>query len=124
MQYDVDTPESYLKTIENDWRKDTLLYLRKVILRYAQINESIEYKMLAYKIKDYSLFHLNAQKNYVSLYVGNTSKIDPEDDLLSGLDHGKGCIRFNKQVNPSKTGINQFIDKTISLYNEGRDLNC
>jgi len=39
---------------------------------------------------------LNAQKNYISLYVGDRHKIDPEMKLLKGLNLGKGCIRISK----------------------------
>lgn len=127
VQYDVDTPNEYLELLEEDWRKEKLLGIREIILKYAQeLEESIRYKMLNYgkeKDDDY-LFALNAQKHYVSLYVGNISKIDPSRKLLRGLDLGKGCIRVRKTINIEETGLEEFIKKAIDLWREGHDVNC
>ncbi len=99
MQYNAQTPVEYLDVLAEDWRKEKLLQLREIILDKAYgFKERINYKMLCYTDKNGDLFHLNAQKNYVSLYVGNSSKIDTDGSLLKGLDIGKGCIRFKKSV--------------------------
>jgi uncharacterized protein YdhG (YjbR/CyaY superfamily) len=80
--------------------------------------------MLCYRDKKGIIFHLNAQKNYVSLYVGDIHKIDPDGSLLKGIDKGKGCIRFKKNTSLSETGIEFFIEKTIQLWKEGKDIYC
>jgi hypothetical protein len=46
--------------------------------------------MLCYRLNNLVLFHLNAQKGYVSLYCGDSKKIDPDGILLTGLNIGKG----------------------------------
>lgn len=123
MQYDVSTPAEYLEKIENDWRKNVLLRIREVILSSgADIKESIEYKMLRYGNDDKSIFHLNAQRAYVSLYVGNISKIENAGDLLKGFDTGKGCIRIKKEI--AGSGLKKFILEAIKLWKEGKDIDC
>lgn len=84
-QYDASTPDEYLIAIENDWRRDTILALRDLIREHApEFNEGIAYKMLSYKDDRGSVFGLNAQKGYVSFYVGDIGKVDPTGELLQG----------------------------------------
>ncbi|MBT9317666.1 DUF1801 domain-containing protein [Leptothoe spongobia] len=125
MQYDVNTPDEYLGLLSDDWRKEKLLALREIICAQApDIVESIKYKMLSYGDDSGSVFHLNAQKNYVSLYVGNIDTIDPAGELTQNLNRGKGCIRFTKSVAISQTQIDVFIEKAIALWRQGDDLGC
>ena len=125
MQYEAKTPKEYLEYLEDDWRKEKVEELRKLILTTgSDIEETINYKMLCYRGKDGVIFHLNAQKNYVSLYVGDAKKIDPEGDLLRGIDVGKGCIRFKKSNSLAETNIAVFIEKTIQFWREGKDIYC
>ena len=86
MLYDVISSSDYLETLEDDWRKAHLMKIRDMILDAApKIVERINYKMLAYGTDTVELFHLNAQKGYVSLYVGNIEKIAPEPRILSAF---------------------------------------
>lgn len=124
MIYNAENPEEYLKLLEPDWRRDWLLELRAMLLSHDQLQEGMEYKMLAYGNATGSLFHLNAQKGYVSLYVGDSVKIDPQGELLAGLDIGKGCIRFRKSNIPYKTRIGEFIARAVALWREGAELGC
>lgn len=125
MQYNAQTPTEYLDLLEDDWRKEKLLQIREIILDKAyDFKERINYKMLCYTNESDDLFHLNAQKNYVSLYVGDISKIDEVGNLLKGLNLGKGCIRFKKSVNVTDTRIDEFIEKALVLWKKGIDLGC
>ncbi len=125
MQYDVSSPKEYMESLEPDWRKEKLLQLREMILKQdSGIHESINYKMLCFKLGETTVFHLNAQRGYVSLYCGNIEKIDPTDQLLKGLNKGKGCVRFTKTKEVRKTPIEEFINKAVSLAREGEDLGC
>lgn len=126
MQYDVATPAEYLEVLEDDWRRDMLLELRDLILESGpQLAEGIEYKMLVYKDEaGESVIALNAQKHYVSLYVGTSSKVDPDGSLLDGLDCGKGCIRFKKTKKIAETRIDEFIRRALELHAEGVDISC
>lgn len=127
VQYDVSTPKEYLKVLEEDWRKEKLLLIRRWILSYApELEESIRYKMLNYgnvENDDY-VFALNAQKHYVSLYVGSIDKIDPENNLLKNFNLGKGCIRVKKTIELEETNLEDFIKQTVDLWRAGEDLNC
>jgi len=125
MQYAVKTPTEYLSTIDNDWRKKTLESIREIIKSQApELKEGINYKMLSYSDDRGIIFHLNAQMNYVSLYVGDIKKIDIDGSLLKGLNIGKGCIRFSKSIAVADTHIAEFIERTIYLWNEGEDIGC
>ena len=114
MQYDVDTPKEYLELLEGDWRKDKLIRIREIISKHApELNESIRYKMLNYGVleDDNYVFALNAQKNYVSLYVGDISKVDPSGEMLKDFNLGKGCIRVRKTLDIEETRLEEFITK-------------
>lgn len=127
MQYDVDTPKKYLELLEGDWRKDKLIRIREIILKHApELNESIRYKMLNYGVlkDDNYVFALNAQKNYVSLYVGDISKVDPSGEMLKDFNLGKGCIRVRKTLDIEETRLEEFIIKSVELWRSGLDINC
>lgn len=125
MQYDVSTPDEYLAVLEPDWRRDTLVSLRALVRKNApELTESIRYKMLSYDDARGSVFALNAQKGYVSFYVGNAGKVDPAGELLGALGRGKGCIRFTKSVQVANTGIDAFIARAAAMRRAGGDVDC
>lgn len=127
VQYDAKTPNEYIKLLEEDWRKEKLIAIRETILDYApELDETIRYKMLNYgKVEeDDYIFALNAQKHYVSLYVGSIDKIDPEHEMLSHFNLGKGCIRVKKSNLLEETNLKAFIHQTIDLWREGKDVYC
>ena len=123
MQYDVQTPTEYIEALEQDWRKEKLEAIRELLQAKApELTEGIRYKMLSYGKEP--VFCLNAQKNYVSLYVGDIKKIDPDGNLLEGLNMGKGCIRFTKTIKVEDTNIGEFIERTFNLWKQGVDVGC
>ena len=125
MQYNVTTPIEYLSVLEDDWRKKVLLQIRDIIKDFSpKILEGIEYKMLRYGDEHSSIFHLNAQKNFVGLYVGSIGKIDESGELLQGLEKGKGCIRIKKSTDISKTRLDEFIRRAIEIWKSGGDTSC
>ncbi len=125
MQYEVNTPTEYMDTIENDWRKEKIVELRAMIkAKVPGVNEGINYKMLSYRQGEEIIFHLNAQKKYVCLYVGNITKIDPNGVLLNGLNLGKGCIRFKKSDSIHRTRVDEFIEEVAKIWKQGGDISC
>ena len=125
MLYDVKTPGQYFDALEDDWRKETLEQIRSIIRSKApHLVEGINYKMLSYSDKKGVVFHLNAQKNYVSLYVGDAKKIDEDGGLLEGIEVGKGCIRFKKSVSVAYTRIDEFIVQAVDFWKSGKDIDC
>lgn len=125
MQYDAKNPKEYLELLDDDWRKDKLLAIRGIILEYGpELEERIQYKMLSYGVGEEALLALNAQKSYVSLYVGTIDKIENASTLLEAFDTGKGCIRVRKSVDLHQTGLKEFIETTIDLWRRGGDSSC
>lgn len=125
MQYDVQTPQEYMQMLEDDWRREKLEELRAIIKSCApELTEGIDYKMLCYRDDKEIVFGLNAQKHYVSLYVGDVTKIDPDGSLLAGLNVGKGCIRFTKSKVISQTGIREFLERAVDMWRCGEDIDC
>jgi uncharacterized protein YdhG (YjbR/CyaY superfamily) len=125
MQYNAKNSEEYLELLEDDWRKEKLLAIRQIIFTYApELEEVIRYKMLNYGTNDNYVFALNAQKHYVSLYVGTIDKIGNAEKLLAGYNHGKGCIRVKKSITIEETGLEQFIHKTVDMWRAGEDTAC
>jgi uncharacterized protein YdhG (YjbR/CyaY superfamily) len=125
MQYDVETAQEYLHALADDWRREKVEELRAIIMECdPDLREEIRYKMLAYCHEGDIVFGLNAQKGYVSLYVGDAKKIDPEGGLLKGLSVGKGCIRFAKSKRIAATGIREFIERTVAMVRRGEDVYC
>ena len=125
MLYNATTPEEYLSQLEEDWRKEKLKQVRAMILNNGpELVEGIEYKMLSYGNGQQSLFNLNAQRNYVSLYIGTIDKVDNGRALLTEFDLGKGCIRIKKKVNLNETQLDVFIREAIELWKKGKDLGC
>jgi len=125
MQYEVKTPSDYLEKLDNDWRKDKLQQVREMIIKHGpNLKEGIEYKMLSYSINGKSIFNLNAQKLYVSLYVGTIGKVEHSKELLEEFDTGKGCIRIKKKIKIQETGFEEFIRKSIEIWKKGGDTDC
>lgn len=122
---DANTPQDYIAQLDDDWRRKSLLDIREILLSQTpKMQEDMNYKMLGYSIEGDFLFHLNAQQAYVSLYVGDAAKIDPKGELLAGLNVGKGCVRFKKKNDVTKTRIDAFIARTVELWKKGDDLGC
>ncbi|MEM8937535.1 MAG: DUF1801 domain-containing protein [Pseudomonadota bacterium] len=125
MQYDAKTPTDYLDALSDDWRKSHLLKIRDLLFHAApDLIERIHYKMLAYGDDAEELFHLNAQRGYVSLYAGNIDAVDPDRVLLSAFSTGKGCIRFRKSSNLDDDGLKSFIEIAVSKWRDGASLGC
>ncbi len=125
MQYAVNTPDEYMNALENDWRRETLIELKRLLHELApELTESIAYGMLSFDDAEGGVFALNAQKGYVSFYVGNIDTVDPDGELLAGLNRGKGCIRFSKTRKVAGTRIREFIDRAIKLRRQGTNIDC
>ncbi len=105
--------------------KKKVLKVRALIKTIApELTEGIEYKMLCYQHNGNSVFNLNAQKNYVSFYVGNVKKVDNHEVLLKPFNVGKGCIRIKKTVTLEDTQLKQFIEDAWAIAKAGGDIGC
>lgn len=123
MQYQVNTPGEYLEALQEDWRKEKLLEVWKILeAEGPDLTPGIEYKMLSFADKKGTVFSLNAQANYVSLYVGNTTKVDETGNSLKGFNLGKGCIRIKKSNEVEQ--LRDFIKMAIDKRSKGGDIDC
>ena len=100
MQYDAQTPEAYLRLLEDDWRRVHLLNVRQAMLAVPGIEEGIGHGMLQYRLGGEVFAHLNAQKGYVGVYLGVLEKIDPGAAIRGGMSCGKTCLRLRKRDDP------------------------
>lgn len=125
MQYKAKSPGEYLEKLEDDWRKVQVENVRQMIKGvWPDAKEAIEYNMLCYGDGSKNIFHLNAQKAYVALYVGDIDKVANSDKLLEGFDRGKGCIRIRKTLDISRTGLSEFVSHAIRIHQSGGDTAC
>lgn len=125
MQYDAKSPKAYFDMLPEDWRKPLLLEVRAMIRTHApELEENICYKMLCYGTGDTVGFGLNAQKHYVSLYVGDIDRIPDSAKDLEGFHRGKGCIRLRKTARLSDSGLEAFIRKAVDLWRREGNLDC
>ena len=113
VSYQAASPEDYLAALDDDWRKEKLLALREMIFRTAPRDwvEATHWGMLGYGPEGNPITHLNAQKGYVALYVGDVERIDPGRKLLGGVNCGKGCVRFKK-----KDEIGENVEAFLEAY--------
>lgn len=125
MQYDVQTPDEYLAALEHDWRRVALLTIRATLKEVSpDWTEGIQYKMLSYSDAAGPVLHLNAQKAYVALYVGDIDVLDPDGSLTSGINRGKGCLRFNKSKNAGDPRIKDLIKRIRVARDSGIETTC
>ncbi len=123
MQYQVNTPQEYLDVLEEDWRKEKLLEVWQLLeAEGPELQPGIEYKMLSFADERGTVFNLNAQANYVSFYVGDTQKVDASGQMLSGFNHGKGCIRIKKSNEVEQ--LREFLKLALAKRRKGGDIGC
>jgi uncharacterized protein YdhG (YjbR/CyaY superfamily) len=125
MQYNVDSVEAYFDALENDWREEKLKQVRTLLLStFPELDEGINYKMLCYSYLQTPVFHLNAQRGYVGLYVGDISKIDPENQISEHFNTGKGCIRISKTKQVDSGPLEAFLVLASAAVKAGKDHGC
>lgn len=123
MQYKANTPQQYLEELTDDWRKEKLLEVVQLLQKEgAHLIQGIEYNMLSFSDETGTVFNLNAQANYVSLYVGDAAKVDASGETLKGFNKGKGCIRIKKSNEVQQLGA--FIKLALSKRAAGGDIGC
>ena len=125
MHSDANSPAEYLASLDDDWRRATILHLREVIADIApEWVEGMGHGMLRYTGTNSPVLHMNAQKKYVGLYVGNVAALDPDGTLLSGMDCGKSCIRLKKVKRPDPASLRLLIERQKAQDNAGLNAAC
>ncbi len=104
MQSQAESVDSYLKQVPEE-RKVALGLLRQKCLELLTgYEESMEYGMPSYKVPANKIeIAFASQKNYISFYILKEDILNKYRGDLSGLNVGKGCIRYSK---PEKIDFN------------------
>lgn len=100
MQSKSKTVDDYLKDVPED-RRESLSRIRQLCLNIlVGYEESMEYGMPSYKVPGGEVeIAFASQKNYISFYVLKVEVLNNYREALSGLNIGKGCVRY---TNPNK----------------------
>ncbi len=99
MESDAKTVSEFLTEIPEK-RKQACTTLRN-LCRETLIGyeECMDYKMPSYKRNNAVEVAFNSQKNHICLYILIHDVMSSNQNLIKGLNHGKGCIRYS---NPDK----------------------
>jgi len=91
-------------------RKEALTKLRQLCKEILKgYKESMAYKMPSYEKDGTVAVAFNSRKNYICLYFLNEQVMQANEELISGLNHGKACIRY-----PNPKGIDfEIITKLL-----------
>lgn len=113
MRRDGSNPEEYLAGLTG-WHQAKTGQLRR-LLREAvpTVTEEVRSGALYYH-DDGDLFAIAAQKNYVSLYVFAPSAMDASREVLAGLNHGKGCIRFRSTTEVPEADLTTLLQRAVA----------
>jgi hypothetical protein len=97
MKSEAKTVDDYLEAIPGN-RKDALTNLRNLCVETLDgYEESMEYGMPSYKKPNEDVeVAFASQKQYISLYILKEEVLNRHRGKLSGLNLGKGCIRYRK----------------------------
>ncbi len=111
---------AYMKEVPES-RKEALSKFRKlcreILVGYDEI---MAYKMPAYTRDNAVEIGFASQKNFIAFYVAIHEVMLSNEDLLKGLNHGKGCIRY---ANPNKIDF-VIIKKLLNDTLNSKDAPC
>jgi len=120
MQSKTKNVDDYLKEVPEQ-RQDALAQLRKLCLEsLTGYEESMEYGMPCYKPKDGEVeVAFASQKNYISFYILKEDVLNKYRESLTGLNVGKGCIRYSK---PEKIDFNIVEQLLLESYQSDSEI--
>ena len=103
----------YLANVPEN-RLEALVKLRGLCIDILTgYEESMSYKMPSYKKNNIVEVAFASQKQHVCIYILKHEVMLSNQDLLKGINHGKGCIRYS---NPEKIDyglIKKLLEETI-----------
>lgn len=118
MKRDVQSPAEYLAAVPAAQRP-LVEHLRQLVRDTApDLPETIRWGMLSYD--EPGLYALAAQKRHVALYVMVAAAIEEMADALSGVDHGKGCLRFKELDDVPTKAIRKVLGRARDLRQQER----
>ena len=100
------TVDQYLNEVPFE-RQDALKKIRSLCEKLLPgYEESMAYNMPSFKKNDMVEVAFACQKQHICLYILKHDVMLSNQDLLSKLNHGKGCIRYS---NPNKIDFNIIV---------------
>lgn len=95
MKSNTQTVDDYLKEVPKK-RSEALKTIRELCVGILSgYSEDMSYGMPCYKRNDIVEVAFASQKQHICLYILIHEVMQDNASLLSGLNHGKGCIRYH-----------------------------
>lgn len=117
MKSEAKNVSDYLKEVPQE-RISAINEIRKLCLAHLPNHEeSMSYKMPSYKRNNQVEVAFASQKQHICVYFLIHDVMLTNQDLLRGLNHGKGCIRYS---NPKKIDfdiIKKLLEETEKSEN-------
>lgn len=117
MQSQAKNVDQYLKEAPEE-RRDALKKLRglckEILIGYE---ESMAYKMPSYKNNGQVEVALASQKQHLCIYILKHDVMLSNQDLLKGINHGKGCIRYANSKKIDYDLIKKLLEETVKSEN-------
>ncbi len=113
MQSKAPTVQAYLEQAPME-RREALEKLRNLCQTILQgYEEVMEYGMPVYRKNGIGEVAFASQKNYISLYIMKQDALEPSLPLLTGLNVGKGCIRYSKPEKIDFAVVEKLLQATV-----------
>lgn len=112
--------EAYIEEAPAE-RREALTRLRQSCVdSLSGYSETMQYGMPCYAKDGKTEVAFASQKNYIALYCLKESIVRDHPELLVGLNHGKGCIRFSS---PKKIDF-EVVTSLLRLAYESNEQAC
>jgi uncharacterized protein YdhG (YjbR/CyaY superfamily) len=113
MKSSADSVNDYISGTETKWRP-VLERLRAACLEQLHgYEEAMAYGMPTYARRGQPEIAFAKQANYLSLYVMKTGVLESHRKELSGLNPGKGCIRYRRPDQIDMSLISVLLAETV-----------
>ena len=114
MQSTAPNVDAYLTEIPAE-RRDVLIAIRHLCLKHLLgYEEGMAYGMPSYSRDDVVEFGFASQKNYISIYGGNSDAIETHRAEFVGANIGKGCIRYTKPEKVDLAAVARLLKATAA----------
>ena len=105
--------DEYVEQVPED-RRQVFVKLRALCREYLPgFEECIEHNLVCYKKDNVPEIAFANQKSYISFYPLHSEVMHHNEHLLTGLNHGKGCIRFSNLGRMDFMVIKQILIDTV-----------
>jgi len=119
MQSDAKNVDEYLREVPKE-RRDSLEQLRKLCIEILDgYEESMEYGMPSYKKGAGEVeIAFASQKKYISFYVLKEDVLNRYREALTGVNVGKGCVRYKKPAKIDFEIVKQLLADSFQSDSE------